>query len=61
MQNKTITDDVDINEKIGASFRGKLPKIDKENEKAAWRHLFKTANLALHKYSTTVEQDAEML
>ena len=61
MQNPNMTDDADINEKIGASFRGWLPKISKENEKAAWRHLFKTANLALHNYKTTVEQDAEML
>jgi hypothetical protein len=59
MKNRNITDDKDINEKIGACFKGRLPKIDKENEKAAWRHLFKTANLALHNYKTTVEEDAE--
>ena len=52
-----MTDDSDINEKIAASFKGWLPKINKENEKAAWRHIFKTANLALHKYPNTVEED----
>ena len=57
MQNTSMTDDSDINEKIAASFKGWLPKINKENEKAAWRHIFKTANLALHKYPNTVEED----
>ena len=56
-RNFNMADDKDINEKIAMSFKGWLPKINKENEKAAWRHIFKTANLALHKYPTTVEED----
>ena len=40
---------------------GYIPAFSKDNEFAAWKHIYKAADAALEKYPTTLEEDHEIL
>ena len=42
-------------------FNGSIPKIDKENELAAWNLIKDTAQKAIDKYPNTLQEDTEIL